>query len=589
VTGRAHSQPIQVDAARPARSTLLLLDRYRGRVGAALLAFVVKDTPLWLMPVLTASIIDTVVRGGPLSRLFVLVAIAAVALAQNYPTHWLFIRLYSKAVRQIGMDLRNALTDQLQRLSIGYHSRSSSSVVQNKVVRDVENLENMFLQVGHPLVSSVIVLTGALVMTAINIPAFLPVYALTVPIAVLLRRFLRRRSQSLNERFRHDTERFASAVGEMASLIPITRAHGLETVAQDRVATVADRLKTSGYTLDVMNGRFQALSWVAMQLLAIGCIALAAFCAITGFLPITAGQVVLVSSYFAMLTGNVTNLLMLAPLVAKGLESTRSVAEVLQEPDLEFNEGKRAVGVVHGRLSLRGVTQRFLEDEPPALDHVDLEIPAGRSVAFVGPSGSGKSTMLNTLVGFIRPTEGAVLLDGVDMEELDLRTFRTRVSIVPQEPVLFEGSIRDNVAYGMGDVDEARLRRALDGANALDFVQELPQRLDTVVGERGARLSGGQRQRLAIARALIRDPRVLLLDEATSALDPESERLVRDALQRLMRGRTTLIVAHRLSTVRAADEIVVLDHGRVAERGTHDELLAAGGRYARMHDLQTAG
>ncbi|WP_246017975.1 ABC transporter ATP-binding protein [Amnibacterium kyonggiense] len=589
MTGRAYSQPIQVDAARPARSTLALLGRYRGRVGAALVAFVVKDTPLWLMPVLTASIIDTVVRGGPVSRLFVLVAIAAVALAQNYPTHWLFIRLYSKAVRQIGMDLRNALTDQLQRLSIGYHSRSSSSVVQNKVVRDVENLENMFLQVGHPLVSSIIVLTGALVMTAVNIPAFLPVYALTVPIAVLLRRFLRRRSQSLNERFRHDTERFASAVGEMASLIPITRAHGLETVAQDRVATVADRLKTSGYTLDVMNGRFQALSWVAMQLLAIGCIALAAFCAITGFLPITAGQVVLVSSYFAMLTGNVTNLLMLAPLVAKGLESTRSVAEVLQEPDLEFNEGKREVGAVQGRLTLQDVTQRFLEDEPPALDHVDLEIPAGRAVAFVGPSGSGKSTMLNTLVGFIRPTDGVVLLDGVEMEELDLRTFRTRVSIVPQEPVLFEGSIRDNVAYGMGDVDEARLRRALDGANALDFVQELPQGLETIVGERGARLSGGQRQRLAIARALIRDPRVLLLDEATSALDPESERLVRDALQRLMRGRTTLIVAHRLSTVRAADEIVVLDHGRVAERGTHDELLAAGGRYARMHDLQTAG
>ncbi|MGY6498446.1 MAG: ABC transporter ATP-binding protein, partial [Microcella sp.] len=503
------------------------------------------------------------------------------------------------AVRAIGADLRNALAARLQELSIGFHTRANSSVVQTKVVRDVENIEVMLQQVTHPLLSATMVLIGAIVMTAIEVPQFLPVYALAIPLAVLLRAILMRRSRERNELFRREVEHFSARVGEMASLMPITRAHGLEHVAAGRVAAGAEGVRTAGYRLDLLNGRFASLSWVSLQLLGVGCLVLAAYFAVSGTLPISPGQVVLLSSYFALLTTAATGLLMLLPIIARGTESVRSIAEVLQDPDIERNAGKDSAARPTGAITLECVTFAYPGGETPnadargtaptrpaALDGVTLKIEPGETIAFVGPSGSGKSTLLNLVLGFVRPDSGRVLFDGVDAATLDLRTIRRHVSVVPQESVLFEGSIRDNIAYGLGDVDDATVEQALRDANALEIVTALPDGWHTLVGERGARLSGGQRQRLSIARALVRDPRILLLDEATSALDSESEAVIADALTRLMRGRTTLVVAHRLSTIRSADRIVVLDRGRIVEVGAHDALLAADGRYAQLHRIQ---
>ncbi|TFB94054.1 ABC transporter ATP-binding protein [Cryobacterium sp. HLT2-28] len=574
----------------PFRSFLRVLRPYRGRLSLSTLAFLVKDSPAWVLPPLTAAIIDIVVARGPLPSLWLLAGLATVLLTLNYPFHMLYVRGSSRATRSMAVDVRNALTERLQRLSIGFHNRQSASIVQTKVVRDVENLELMMQQAFPTVLSTVFTLTGAIVITAIAVPAFVGVFAVTVPVAALLVRYIRTRAGARNENFRLEVERFSAGVGEMAALIPITRGHGLELVASKRVAGQARSVSVAGQELDTLNGRFGAFSWVSYQVLGVACLVGASAASITQLIPISPGQVVLLSTYFTVLTGGIVNLLNVTPVVSRGLESMRSIAEIMEEPDVEVNDGRELVASVSGAIELDGVTFRYLGGRP-ALTEITLSIRAGETIALVGPSGSGKSTLLNLVLGFVRPTTGRVLLDGHDMNTLDMRSVRSHVSIVPQESVLFEGTIRDNVAYGLTGVDDERILTALRGANALDILGPADSPggagLDAIVGTRGSGLSGGQRQRLAIARALVRDPRILILDEPTSALDADSEGMVKDALATLFRDRTTLIAAHRLSTIREADRIAYIEKGRIVELGSHDELMALGNRYARIVSRQT--
>ncbi|MFT4281646.1 ABC transporter ATP-binding protein [Microbacterium sp.] len=580
--GDPESQVIEsVRRAQPLRSLLRLLRPHRAGMIGAVFAFVVKDSPVWVLPPVTAAIIDIVVLGGPIERVWIWGGVAAILVALNYPFQMLVVRLTSTATRTLAYTVRTGLAARLQRLSIGFHNRQSASLVQTKIVRDVENIELMLAQLFPTIVSACATLVGAFVITALNVPPFVAVFAVTIPVAAALIVYIRRRATSRNEAFRREVELLSAQVSEMAALLPITRGHGLEEIATARVAERADSVRRAGRDLDVLNGRFGALSWISYQALGLMCLVGSASLAISGLLPITPGQVVLLSTYFGMLTNSIVMLMNAAPILSRGLDALRSIAEVAEELDVEDNDGKRIVQTVAGDIALEGVVVKY-DGGPNALDGVDLTIAAGDTVAFVGRSGSGKSTILNTILGFVRPIEGRVLIDGADIADLDLRSLRRFVSIVPQETVLLAGTIRDNVAYGASGVTDLDVVAALTEAQALDLLQPHDVGLDARVGERGSGLSGGQRQRLAIARALLRDPRILVLDEATSALDAESEARVTEALDRARRGRTTLIVAHRLSTVQRADLIVVVDEGRVVESGRHAQLIAAGGPYSRL-------
>ncbi|MFT4261924.1 MAG: ABC transporter ATP-binding protein [Nocardioides sp.] len=575
-----------VDPVHPWRSIAHLAAPHRRRVVAGTVAFFIKDAPFWVMPIVTANIVDAVVAGTSLAPVLINGAIGAATIVLNLPANAVFVRNLSATVRDIGAWLRNALTHRLQELSIGFHARLGASVTQSKVVRDVENVELMLQQVFAPVMSAVGVIVGAGIVVLIRVPEFAVLFVLMVPVAVALMHWLRVRSHERNETFRREVERLSRQVGEMTSLAALTRAHGLEQVATERVLDTAAGVRNAGVRLDRLNGRFGALSWVSYQTLGVICLISAATASVTGWLSITPGEVVLLSTYFTIVTNATTNAFALAPIVARGRESLRSVAEVLQEEDIEENRGKPTLGRVTGRLVFDDVGFAFPDSPESVLSRVSLRIEPGETIAFVGPSGAGKSTLINLALGFIRPTEGTIQLDGVDMAGIDLRSARRFFSVVPQEPVLFEGSIRENISYGLESASDARVQQALQDANAWTFVQSLDDGWDTPVGGLGSRLSGGQRQRLAIARALIRDPRVLILDEATSALDIHAESAVRDALERLRRDRTTLVVAHRLSTVRTADRIVVLDRGRIVESGSHEELAEAGGRYAHLLQSQ---
>ncbi|MFJ6080139.1 ABC transporter ATP-binding protein [Streptomyces sp. NPDC092369] len=572
----------------PIRTLGYLFRADRRRLAAAVGVFTVKHSPIWLLPLISASIIDTVVQHAPIGRLWWNTGIILFILLINYPLHVLYVRLLYGSVRRMGTSLRSALCTRMQQLSIGYHSRVSAGVLQAKVVRDVETVEQMVQQTAETGLGAITVLTGGLVIIAVRTPEFVPVFLVVVPAAALVVARLRARLRTHNEHFRHEVETLSTQVTEMTRLIPVTRAHGLEGKALRRMDGTLSRLLTSGNRLDLVNGRFGSLAWVVLNVVGVLVLAGAALVSYYGVWGVTAGDVVMLSAFLTTLTNSTTTLAALAPVITKGLESVRSVGEVLQAPELEDNEGKDEVTSLRGAIAFESVGHVYEAGDRPAVRDFTLSVAPGETVALVGASGAGKSTVLNLVIGFVRPTSGRLLLDGVDMSTLDLRTYRRFVSVVPQESILFDGTIRENVAYGMDEADEESVRAALRDANALEFVDRLPRGLDTLVGDRGARLSGGQRQRLAIARALIRDPKVLILDEATSALDTRSEALVQEALARLLRGRTTFVVAHRLSTVRGADRIVVMGDGEILEIGTHEELLCGGGAYTALHGGQVA-
>ncbi len=577
----------QFKGESPIRTLRYLLSGQQKNVALAIFFFSIKHSPSWLIPVITANLIDIVVQRKSLTDLAINSAALVFVVTQNFPTNLLYVRFLAIAIRETENRLRSALVARMQQLSIGFYQKTNAGALQTKVVRDVENIEQMLRHMSDGGLAALNGLAGAIIVTAIRVPNFLIFFILVAPLASIIIIRLRKSLNEYNEDFRSQVEQMSSRVNEMTTLLAVTRAHGLERRAVGRMKDSFASVQVAGLKLDRINGRFNAAAWVTFQLANVFCLILSAYFALNNKFGISAGDVVLLTANFGMLIGSIILLASLAPAIAKGFASITSLGEVLESPDLEINQGKKTVEKVEGVIEFRDVSFTYPTNHKPTLSHITFSASPGKMIALVGPSGSGKSTLINLVIGFLRPSQGAIHIDGVDNKDLDLRTVRKFLSVVPQESVLFDGTISENISYGLSGVSTQEIEKALRDANAWDFVQAFDERVETIVGERGARLSGGQRQRLAIARALIRNPRILILDEATSALDSESEKLIQLALTPLMRDRTTFVVAHRLSTVQEADQILVLDEGKIIESGTHSELVTKHGLYRQLYDAQS--
>jgi ATP-binding cassette subfamily B protein len=571
---------------RPLHTLLLLYSGMRVNLLVSLFFYVLKHAPTWVVPVVTADIINHLSspRTSGLHWLWRDMIIVAIVILQNIPSAYIHVSFMSRSSRQVEAGLRGTLIRKLQHLSMTYHSDLRAGRLQSKVLRDVEAIETLSKQMMYSFMPAVTNVLIAITITAFKSLQVTLFFILVIPFGVLLITFFRGKIRSRNREFRSQIEEMSGQVAETVEMIPVTRAHGLEEVEIGKVDHTLSRLRGKGYRLDITEALFGASSWVVFTLFQLLCLGFTCILAYQG--KIQVGDVVMYQGFFSTILASINSLLSVYPQFARGFESIHSISEVLTSTQVEEYQGSRPVDSFQGAYEFRGVQFHYKDTDNHLLKDFNLNIRPGECIALVGESGAGKSTVLNLVVGFYRPTGGEILVDGIPLDELEMRMYRQRLAVVPQSTVLFSGTIRSNITFGLSDVPEEKLQEVIRMANLEDVISQMPQGIDTLIGEHGGKLSGGQRQRIAIARAMVRDPQMILLDEATSALDNISEFTVQKAMRELIRGRTTFIVAHRLSTIRDADRIVVMKDGGVAEAGTFEELMSRRGAFYELKQMQ---
>lgn len=571
---------------RPVRIMLGFFKGHGFELVKTVFFLIIKQSPVWIIPIVTSNIINAATYRDEhdWTEILINVGIALVFLLQNIASSYIQAGIYSKVIREIEMNLREALIHKLQHLSISFHKEMQSGRLMSKVMRDVENVETLLYQAFGFLVNVFLDISIAVVVIACNSPVVLLFFLCVIPVAVGAVYFFRKPIRNNNRQFRREMEETQAAVAEMVELIPVTRAHGLEKVEINRMDDRFRRIRESGYRLDMVNMLFGATSWVIFQSFQILCLGFTATLAYKG--KITVGEVVLYQTYFTQIVSQIVNLINMYPNLTKGVESVKSIGEIIGADDLEQNNAIIPLGELKGAVSFRNVSFRYRNGDRMILEDFNLDVKAGESVAFVGGSGAGKSTVLNLMIGFDEPNSGKILVDGINMANLDKNEYRSQIAVVPQNTILFSGTVRDNIAYGMKDVSDEEVWSILKEVGMEDVVAAMPEGIYTKLGEHGGTLSGGQRQRISIARALLRKPKIIIFDEATSALDSESEKKVQEATSRMMKQCTTFLVAHRLSTIKDADRICVMENGKIVEQGSYQELMEKKGHFYRLKQLQ---
>ena len=574
-------------SARPLRDLVPFVRPYVGRLALALLALAVAAAAMLALPVALRHLVDNgfaAEDAAAIDRYFlvllgVAIVFGAFAALRFYLVMWLGERIVA--------DIRSAVYDHVIRMDPAFYEITKTGEVLSRLTTDTTLIQSI-AGVGLSItLRSTLTLTGGLTMLAITSPALTGLIIVLVPLVLvpilLIGRRVRRLSRAAQDRVA-DTSGLA---GETLNAVQTVQAFTLEDLQSNRFGQAVE----SAFGTALKRIRLRALLIAIAILVIFGAITLVLWIGAQAVLDdrMTGGELGQFLLYALFVAGAAASLSEMWGEVQRAAGATERLMEILRaEPLIQAPPDALAFPLDGtGRIVIEQVT--FAYPSRPgtlALDDLNLTIDAGETVAIVGPSGAGKSTLFQLLLRFYDPARGRILIDDLDIKRTDPKDLRQRMGLVPQETAVFATTARENIRYGRPGAPDAEIEAAARAAEAAGFIEKLPEGYETFLGERGTRLSGGQRQRIAIARAILRNPPILLLDEATSSLDAESERLVQEALEHLMQGRTTLIIAHRLATVLKADRIAVMDQGRLIDVGTHAELVARNSLYARLAELQ---
>ena len=556
------------------------------------IAYIFMDMPRWVIPLMVSTMVNIVseavlnsygFNSTVISGLVYSISIILFVLLLNIPSTLLRWRIMSRMLRNNSAAIKCSVVRKLQSLSIMYGKDIETGKIQSKFLKDTEGVDTFMHAIAHVILPAILSAIAATVLTIVKNGYIALFFLLVIPVNVTITRLFRKKMGSGFKDMRVKHEQMSVKLSNMLEMYTVTKSHGLEKLEVDNVSESIGKVRDSGINVDKNIARFGCLMYVVSATLQISCVVVCVILAIQGKIPV--GDILLYESMFVSLSGYISNIANNMPTLSSGKEAVNSVAEIMSVKEIEINAGKHKIEDIEGNVSFKNVYYSYPKSKQDVIKDLSLDVKKGECVAFVGASGSGKSTIMNLIIGLILPREGTLKIDGKDITEYDLSEYRHHISVVPQNSILFSGTIKENITYGLEKWTDEDVERVAELANLNEFVKDLPKGLDTPIGEHGDKLSGGQKQRITIARALIRNPKILILDEATSALDNISEFHVQKAISSSIQGRTTFIVAHRLSTIRNADRIVVMDDGKAVETGTYDELMALKGKFYELKAL----